>query len=380
MRALVSVRPYRGHLQPVIPLLEALARGGHRVVVATAEELALDVEELGFGWVPAGVHPVRWQAARPEGDPSYGLDPVRSKARDLLTALDDISADLILRDATDLAPALAAEVAGMPVATFSVCRYLPARLWRRHAGPTLAALRREFRLPPDPHLNAILAGPYLDAMPPALQGDEVAELRAHHVVRYETRDARPGSPEWSAPPTPTPAVLVTLGTVFSDRVRIWRVFLRALAGQDMTVIATGTPDSLRETGAALPANVRLVGYVPHSRLLPHCRVVVCHGGFNTVLGAICAGVPLVCVPLAGDQHHNAWVVERLGLGIRLRSSGLTLGAVRDAVCQLLTDPSYATRVDAARRQIAKLPPAESVVPLLERLASAARPDPDPAGP
>jgi UDP:flavonoid glycosyltransferase YjiC (YdhE family) len=368
---LVSVRPYRGHLNPSIPLLEALVAGGHQVVVATAEELAGYVEELGFGWLPAGVHPDNWRASHPGDDANYGVAPIRAKVSDLLAGVDAVDVDLILRDPTDFAPVLAAEVLRRPVASFSVCHYLPLDLWQRLAGPGLGVLREEFGLRLDPRLAGIAAEPYLDVMPAALQGVEVAELQTHWPIRYEPRDEGATVSEAPLAPYDPPVVLVTQGTVFNDRARTWQVFLRALASREVTVIATGAPDWLAGYGPPLPANVRLAGYIPHGRLLPECRVVVCHGGFNTVLGAICAGVPVVCVPVAGDQYHNAAAIDRLGLGIQLASSQLTQRQLRDAVDEILSDDSYRERVDGVRRQIAEVAPAASAVPLLEALASSA---------
>ena len=351
----------------MLPLLAALERHGHRIVVATSDELAVDIEDLGYGWLSAGVHPGRWASG---GDPSYGLDPIRAKAKDLLDAADDIAPDLVLRDATDLAGSVAAEVLRVPALTYSVSHYLPVRVWRRLAGPGIAAARAELGLPRDRALRGLTGRGYLDVMPPFMQGAEIGELPGHHVIRYEPRDVAVGRPSPVETPTGTPTVLVTLGTVFNDRVPLWRTLLRALGTLDVGVVATGVPKDLVDPHGGLPANVRTTGYVPHSTLLPGCAAMVCHGGFNTVLGAICAGVPLVCVPLAGDQHHNASMVDQLGLGIRLHTSRLTLRALREAVTDVLGDPSYRARVQVARAMIAELPPAESAVAMLERLAAA----------
>ena len=367
MKVLVSVRPYWGHLQPVLPLLEALDRHGHRIVVATADELAVEIEQLGYGWLGAGVHPGHWASG---GDPSYGPDPIRAKANDLLAAADDIAPNLVLRDATDLAGSLAAEMLGVPAVTYSVSHYLPARVWRRLAGPGIAAVRAEFGLVPDPGLRRLAGAGYLDVLPPFMQGVEIGELPGHLVVRYEPRDVAFGS----SSPVPTsvgkPAVLVTLGTVFNDRSALWRTMLRALSALDVMVVATGLPTDLAGLEGGLSANVRPTGYVPHSTLLPDCAAIVCHGGFNTVLGAVCAGVPLVCIPIAGDQHYNAAMVDQLGLGIRLHRSRLTVRALREAVVTVLGDPSYRARVQVARAMVAELPPAESAVATLERLVKA----------
>jgi Erythromycin biosynthesis protein CIII-like, C-terminal domain len=40
-----------------------------------------------------------------------------------------------------------------------------------------------------------------------------------------------------------------------------------------------------------PPNVRITDYLPQADLLPHCRLVVSHGGAGTVLGALCHAIP-----------------------------------------------------------------------------------------
>jgi UDP:flavonoid glycosyltransferase YjiC (YdhE family) len=102
-------------------------------------------------------------------------------------------------------------------------------------------------------------------------------------------------------------------------------------------------------------------------LLAGCRAMVCHGGFNTMMGAICAGVPMVCLPMAGDQYYNAEVVDRLGLGLRLATSTVTQRELRAAVGELLSDASYAARVREVRDAVAAQPIAGSAVALLERM-------------
>lgn len=347
VRVLVSTRPYVGHLHPVLPVLEALVATGHQVVVATADELALTVENRGLGWCPAGVHPDRWLDEHPADDANYGVGVVGRKTVDLLAALSEIGADLVLADATDLAATIAAPVAGKPLVRYSVCHYLSTATWRPRAVRTLRALRRTHDLPPDPGLASFAMTPYLDVMPPALQLPDVAELAAHHVVRFEPRDL--GEPiTWAV--AARPRVLVSFGTVFGDRPRLWRAVAGACARLDVEVVDTRT-DRLPLTPA-----------------LASSRVLVCHGGFNTVLAAVASGTPMLCLPMAGDQYVNAEIVHRSGLGIRLSAARTTQREIADAVTALLADPSYATRIAAVRASLAELPAPSTAVPLLEQLA------------
>ena len=94
---------------------------------------------------------------------------------------------------------------------------------------------------------------------------------------------------------------------------------RALARDDVLVVATtGGPDP-EPLRRGLPANVRLERFVPHDLLLPHVDVMVTNGGYGGVQQALANGVPLV---VAGDSEDKPEVAARVqwsGTGINLHT-------------------------------------------------------------
>jgi UDP:flavonoid glycosyltransferase YjiC (YdhE family) len=114
-------------------------------------------------------------------------------------------------------------------------------------------------------------------------------------------------------------------------------------------------------------HVHVARYIPPSLLLPHCDLVVTHGGHNTVLAAIDAGLPLVVIPFVGDQPDNARRCAALGLGQTVGPAALTPEAVRDAVRTVLREPGYRADVQRLRAEARALPGPERGVRLLERL-------------
>jgi UDP:flavonoid glycosyltransferase YjiC (YdhE family) len=101
-------------------------------------------------------------------------------------------------------------------------------------------------------------------------------------------------------------------------------------------------------------------------------VAVSHGGFGTTLGAVAAGVPLVVVPLFGDQPDNARRVEAVGAGVVVWPegadesirSGLDGEALRDAVATVLADPAYRRVASELAAEMAALPPADETLAVL----------------
>ena len=112
---------------------------------------------------------------------------------------------------------------------------------------------------------------------------------------------------------------------------------------------------------------------PHRQVLAEASVVVTHAGHGTVLKALAAGVPLVCVPMGRDQKDNTVRVLRLGAGVRI-SKKATPHQIAAAVSEVLAESHYAS---AARRFAATLAWEAANVPIAadeaEGLLDRARP-------
>ena len=127
-------------------------------------------------------------------------------------------------------------------------------------------------------------------------------------------------PWWDELGSGRPVVHVTQGTLDNaDLGRLLLLTTRALAHDDVLVVATtGGPDP-EPLRRELPANVRLERFVPHDLLLPHVDVMVTNGGYGGVQQALANGVPLV---VAGDSEDKPEVAARVqwsGTGINLHT-------------------------------------------------------------
>ena len=143
-----------------------------------------------------------------------------------------------------------------------------------------------------------------------------------------------------------PLAYVTFGSVAPDaavlRALIDGVLERACSGSvrgccftvgDATDLASlAAPPAQRARRALGPAGGR------RSRTRRRC---VSHGGFGSTLGAVCAGVPMVVIPLFADQPANAPRVAALGAGVVLEGGpALAAGSPPEivaAVRRLLSD-------------------------------------------
>jgi len=69
--------------------------------------------------------------------------------------------------------------------------------------------------------------------------------------------------------------------------------------------------------SGVPSNVRIAPFFPQPAVLPHCDVVVHHGGNNTFNEALYFGKPSLILPFCWDGLDNATRVQETGYGRRL---------------------------------------------------------------
>ena len=133
------------------------------------------------------------------------------------------------------------------------------------------------------------------------------------------------------------------------------------------ILATGPHQDALEGLPEVPGNFLLQETVPQLELLPRCDAFVTHGGANSMHEALSFSVPLVVVPMFGDQPGNADAVAQRGAGFAFCNplESLTAQALRSSIAQLLegTNSFRATAeaISAEIRQSGGLPLAAELI-------------------
>ena len=128
------------------------------------------------------------------------------------------------------------------------------------------------------------------------------------------------------------------------------VILEALRQLDVPAIwktAAGARGEIDDGGQPAP-NVSFASWIPQRALLAHrlCKLLVCHGGANSISEACACAVPVVGLPVAWDQPHNAAMLEQLQVGRCVPLPSCSASALRDAMRALLGDAEAQTRASA----------------------------------
>jgi zeaxanthin glucosyltransferase len=111
--------------------------------------------------------------------------------------------------------------------------------------------------------------------------------------------------------------------------------------------------------------------VPQRAVLAHASALVGHGGMNTVMDAIGAGVPAVLVPLAFEQAAIAARLERAGAGVVVRGRLFRGRRIRDALGVVLNEPGCRVAAAALRREAAAAGGAGQAAEIIARVAAEA---------
>lgn len=382
MKILAYTSPARGHLFPLVPILDELSRRGHSIALRTlASEVGL-MTNRGFDAAPIApeIEAIQHDDYRGRTPPAklkraMATFAARSELEvaDAQAAIAEQAPDAMLVDCMTWGATAVAQAWGGPWAQWFP---YPLPLSSRDAPPFGPGLKPAKGLPGrfrDGLLRPLLTGTLEKATLPGLNAMRTAVgvrpfARADDMftcpplLLYMTgepfeypRSDWPASVRmvgpcsWDPPADPPgwlaeldrPLILVSTSSEFQDDGRLVRTALDALRDDHVQVVAT-----LPAAGVSVPAlaNARLESFVPHSAILEHAACAITHGGAGATQKALAAGVPVCVVPFGRDQLEVARRVEMAGAGTRLSAQRLSAGRLRSRVRAAIAMRDGARRV------------------------------------
>ncbi|XP_060807676.1 UDP-glucosyltransferase 2 [Amyelois transitella] len=92
----------------------------------------------------------------------------------------------------------------------------------------------------------------------------------------------------------------------------------------------------------LPKNVKISKWLPQRDLLmhPNVKLFITQGGLQSTDEAIAAAVPLIGIPMLGDQWYNVEKYVHHGIGVRLDIETIDADKFKDAIDTVINDKSY----------------------------------------
>jgi UDP:flavonoid glycosyltransferase YjiC (YdhE family) len=377
MRALLVAGQTPGLIFPLVPLGWALRGAGHEVVVAAPENALPTV--LGTGLPAAACAPAVEmkdvmrvdRAGRPLAPPrdeigglafgGGGLARLAARCLDgFLAFAGQWRPHVIVSSASTYAGPLVAAGLRLPHVRQAVDLGSPPVL-DRAAAEELAPELARMGLPglPEPAV-------FLDTCPPSLRRADAPPGRHVRYIPFNSPGELPG---WLLAGRDRPRVCLTLGSRvirgktggLEDLARL----VELLSRLDVAVVVAATEQMAAEL-APLPDGVH-AGWLPMDVLAPTCDLVVHHGGGNTMLSCLAAGVAQLVIPYMTVCRDPARRLAESGAARILEPGEDTAENVLSAAKALLADPAYRDRAGALAAEIAAQPSPAAMVGAIEPL-------------
>ncbi len=414
-----------GHLISIGAVGKELVRRGHRVTIVgranaapVARQLDLPLHQLDITGLRYPFHPVSWLACRIFGVAWLVVvrDMLLWYAEEVLRlvpqALKDLKVDGVLVDHIVSAGGTAAERAGVPFVT--VCSALlwheepgvpppytswplagsgPARLRNRlgfaglhwYVAPILRKINRYRAAWNLPRVHGIS-----DVYSPLAQISQLCP--GFDFPRRELPDMfhyigslGAGRKEEGGPPFPwekldgRPLMFASLGTVpYPTNVPVYHRIAAACAGLDAQLVLTlgrwnDAADRTQKKLGELPGDHVVVDYAPQLALLDKAALLITNAGINTVLEAICRGVPMVALPRTTDQAGTASRIEYSGVGLRAPYRRGDPGQLRQMIQRVLSEDRFRQRARELQKAMLDAGGLSRAADIVEEAISTGRP-------
>lgn len=379
MRVLLTAGPTLGLVFPLVPQAWALRAAGHEVLVAGPPGTAGAVHGAGLAFA-ACTEPLEMadvmmvdrsgrRLALPDGEDEMLDHMGRGFARLAARSVDGLLAlarswqpDLVVGSTFHYAAPLLAGLLRVPWVNLGVeLGVIPEldRAARDELAPDLARFGLDAPAEADVLLNPCPPG--------LLRPGEPAGEPFRYVPFNTTGPVQP----WMLAEPDAPRVCVTLGSrVSSGKVGGLETLdrlVRALSGLGAEVVVAATEEIAARLGP-MPAGVR-AGWLPLDVVVPRCHLVVHHGGGNTMLSCLAAGVPQLLLPYMVNNRVGARRLRDFGVAEVLEPGADTDQNVAAACARLLASAPPRERAAAVGRQVAALPSPRQVAALLDRVAA-----------
>ena len=380
-----------GHAFPMLALGAELVARGHEVTYETWSRWRPFIEAQGMRFIASPEYPSFPTRERPLA-PHEAIVLAAAHTRPEIAAA---APDVVVHDILTLAPALAAELEAIPVATliphvypvghpgfppYALGARLPrtragAVLWRGFDRPVASGLRRgrqelndtrrRLGLAPVPYFHGGLSRELcLVGTFPQLEYPRPWPEHVHVVgpLMWE-----PPFEPTEPPPGTDPLVLIAPSTAQDPDHRLLRAALPGLARAPVRVLATWNRRPLT-VPTKVPANARLVEWLSYTQTIAESALVICHAGHGTMVRALASGRPVLTVPHAGDMAENAARADWAGVGVRLPWRLLGPTTLRMATRRALASDAIRSRAQELAQWAERNPGAARAADLVEALA------------
>ena len=368
MKFLFTLIPEKGHINPYIPVAQSLQRHGHDVAFFAEANIAPQLERAGF------VHFVG-EAQRPEPpDANRGaffaekvrdvswlrawveqllLDSIHEKVPIYQRLLQDHKPDIVVVDPMVYPAVIAAHLAGIPwiCVSNSLNPVLNSSIHSDLLDTVAGMHERRMRIFSQYGLSHVqfrgcdTLSPYLTI---CFATEEFVGAKQGVTLVGPSLPSKKRGDETSFPfeklQSAKKKVYVSFGSqIYHQPLRFNRLIQALDDGVHQLILSVG-PLLEHDLLHALPEDAIAVSYTPQLALLKHVDLFVTHGGANSVMEALAAGVPIIIDPICNDQAHQAYFIEKAGVGRKVLLEETSPAEIRSTIEEMLTSSPLHRRI------------------------------------
>lgn len=362
MRILVTVHPGFAHFHLAVSPVKQFISMGHEVVFVSAPSFVAEIEKRGFRAIGAGED---WSLSQvratlpelahvPHSELGVALMQLwlgrlgTSFAEDIVSIISSEKPDLLLVDSTDFGGRVAGEVCQISTQYYSIGLRFPPELLAHFFEKPYTKLRSHFGLSthPDQLVSSVYQGLIYNILPPSWFPTDTHHILPQDVFCRFQDESRLISDVLALPEDVEDAISAgktivhaSLGTVVEDDQVITTIIDSFRNREEVLVLTLKRPIAIPN---GVPDNVIVCAHIPHHLLLPHCDVMISHGGFNSALVSLMHGVPTILLPFGFDHPEVARFMSAQGVGLTIPGS-----LKRSIYGEMLVDPSQLKSKDIA---------------------------------
>jgi zeaxanthin glucosyltransferase len=402
-----------GHLNPLISLSQQLQSRGHKVTFFEKPKIEARVRQAGIEFVPIGADRLPPKAKKPVSpDPSFWqeVSTLRSNLKRVTCDLEMFLQETPSALARAGVNALIVNEIALTGPTIAEMLYLPYFIistsvphsfgWSGHPWCVERPASRLFRLQRAwLEISALrMRGPIRRALDSYRQREGLGSVRKmrsvfpelaqitqlpqcldlpraalprnfHYTGPFVNRAARPKVEfPWNSLDG-RPIIYASLGTTRNVRPAVFRLVAEVCQKFDLQLVISLGNRFCSTMFADLPGEPVVVRYAPQLELLQMARIVITHGGSNTVFEALLEGKPMLVIPIAHDQPAVAARLARLKIAEVIPVEAISATRLHSSMVKLLSSASYDDAAKEAQARIRSMSGLERAVEIIEEALS-----------
>ena len=173
--------------------------------------------------------------------------------------------------------------------------------------------------------------------------------------------------------TNQPLIYASMGTIQNRQQEIFDSIAAACEKLDAQLVISLGGGECVEDYQGLSRNPLIVKYAPQMELLAKASLMITHAGLNTILECLGHGVPMVAIPITGDQLGVGARLSWTGAGEVVPLSRLSVPRLREAVQQVWAEDSYRQNAAKLRESIHQAGGVVRAADLVEQVIATGKP-------